>query len=81
MVQSGRMVHLEGMIRVWGLSKYSQELLADFYRRSRPGRFWLYLKQKRRILLGRNHSVQDFVDFYFDETWQQGPEDMVARGK
>ena len=80
MVQSSRMVHLEAMTQVWGLSNYSHGLLRDMYRKSRTGRFWLYLKQKRRFCLGKAHSVQDFVDFYFDESWQHGPEDEFARG-
>lgn len=56
-------------------------LLTSYYRNSPPQRFWLYLKQMRRLGQGIAGCTQDFVDFFTDPEWQNGPEDIFAKSR
>lgn len=79
--QSGRMMHLEMMMRSSRLGLDQRMLLKSYYRNCSLGRFWLYMKQVRRLGEGKADSTQDFVDFYTNPSWQNGPEDVLAKGE
>jgi hypothetical protein len=79
--QSGRMLHLEIMVRESDMGLDQRMLLASYYRNSPPQRFWLYLKQMRRLGIGMADPTQDFVDFFMDLEWQNGPEDIFAKSR
>lgn len=79
--QSGKMLHFFMMTYAWGSSPETQVQLNLLFLNSRPGRFWLYQKLLRRLRTKQMHGMQDYVDLFSDEEWQNGPEDVFAKSK